>query len=244
MKPIITFSKVTFSYENDPVLENITFDIHENDFIGLIGPNGGGKTTILKLMLGVIKPNKGQINILGKPPNNVRHIIGYLPQYSKLDDTFPITVEQVVAMGLFTNFSFLPFISKKQKFIIYENLEKVNIKNLAKKQYGNLSGGQKQRCLLARAIISSPRILLLDEPTSSVDSNVEKDIYEFLKNMNENITIILVSHDLGFVSSYINRVFCVNKKIACHKTDDISMNEIINEIYEGNINAIHHECKL
>lgn len=242
MDPVITFKDVSFKYDSNPVLENINFKIHKNDFIGLIGPNGGGKTTLLKLMLGLLKPLKGSITISGLTPQKARNIIGYLPQYFNMDESFPITVEEVIAMGEFNIFSLFPFIRNKKE--IKDALKKVEIENLAKKQYGTLSGGQRQRCLIARALASKPKILLLDEPTSSVDSHVEQDIYELLKVLNKEITIILVSHDLGFISKYIKKVFCINKQIVCHKTGEISINEIINEAYKSDVKMISHECNL
>lgn len=242
MNSVITFKDISFKYDTEFVLKNISFKIHKNDFIGLIGPNGGGKTTILKLMLGLLKPFGGSIEIFNQTPQKARAKIGYLPQYSRLDDTFPITVEEVVAMGLFKNFSLFPFIKNKSE--IKAALKQVSMDQLAKKQYGSLSGGQKQRCLIARALVSKPEILLLDEPTSSVDSRVEQDIYELLKELNKKMTIILVSHDLGFVSKYIKRIFCINKNIACHKTNEVSIDEIINEAYEGKVSMISHECNL
>ena len=242
METVIKFKDISFKYDSAFVLNNISFKINKNDFIGLIGPNGGGKTTILKLMLGLLKPVTGSIEIFNLSPQKARSKIGYLPQYSKLDDTFPITVEEVVAMGLFKNFSLFPFIKNKKE--IKDALKKVSMDDLARRQYGSLSGGQKQRCLIARALVSNPEILLLDEPTSSVDSHVEQDIYELLKELNKNMTIILVSHDLGFVSKYIKRVFCINKNIACHKADEVSISEIINDAYEGKVSMISHECNL
>ena len=242
MKPIITFNDISFKYDSKPVLENINFKIYQNDFIGLIGPNGGGKTTLLKLILGLLKPVKGNINIFNSSPQKARSKIGYLPQYNILDDDFPITVEEVIAMGLFGNLTLFPVIKHKKE--IKEVLKKVNIEDLSKYQYGTLSGGQKQRCLIARALVSNPEILLLDEPTSSVDSRVEQDIYELLKILNKDITIILVSHDLGFISNYIKRVFCVNKQIVCHNKNEVSINKIINEAYKSNVNMINHECNL
>lgn len=242
MNPVITFKDVSFKYDSVFVLENISFKIYKKDFIGIIGPNGGGKTTLLKLILRLLKPHKGSIEILDLPLQKAKSRIGYLPQNINVDEDFPITVEEVVAMGLFNNFSFLPII--KNKKAIKDALKKTVIEDLSKKQYGTLSGGQKQRCLIARALVSKPEILLLDEPTSSVDSRVEQDIYELLKELNKDITIILVSHDLGFVSKYITRVFCVNKQIACHKTNEVSINKIINDAYESKFSMISHECNL
>ncbi len=244
MDEIISFQNVTFAFDNETILENIHFSICKNDFIGIIGPNGGGKTTLLRLMLGTLKPNKGEVRIFNQAAIKSRQYIGYVPQFSKLDDDFPITVEQVVAMGLFKNSCFFPYISKKKLIQIHSALEKVKILNLAKKNFGELSGGQKQRCLLARAIAALPEILLLDEPTASVDSSVEKDIYDLLRSLNKKMTIILVSHDLGFISAYIKRVFCVNRQLADHCADQISEETSIDVAYEKNKKMIQHQCQL
>lgn len=244
MNDLIIFKDVYFSYKDSPALENINFKINKNEFVGVIGPNGGGKTTLLRLLLGFLKPDQGEVLIKGKNIKKIGPIIGYMPQYNKLDDGFPISVEEVIAMGLFKNTSFLPFIKKKDYKQIYEALKNVQIENLAKKTYGELSGGQKQRCLIARAIVSNPEILLLDEPTASVDSRVEKDIYELLKELNKNMTIILVSHDIGFISKYINRVFCINKRLVTHKTNDLYVDGFLNNMNDNETMMIKHHCEL
>lgn len=242
MNQVIKFENVSFAYEKELVLDKINFEIFENDFIGIIGPNGGGKSTILKLLLGLVNNKSGNISICGKKQNLYRNNIGYLPQYNTLDAKFPITVTQTVNMGLFKKGSFFPFISKKNKTRVNKILEKLKISNLADKQYGTLSGGQKQRCLMARALVSDPKILILDEPTASVDAHSEKDIYELLMELNKQMTIILVSHDLGFVSSYIKRVFFVNKVLCCHKLEDVTYGHVVNDIYKNKVSMLNHEC--
>lgn len=242
MENIIEFKKVSFSYDKEKVLEDINFQVNENDFIGIIGPNGGGKTTILKLILGLLKPDQGNILIKKKVVDKARPVIGYLPQYSKLDDKFPITVTQVIAMGTFRLNNLFPIISTTKKNRIREVLRELNIENLADRLYGNLSGGQKQRCLIARAIISNPEILILDEPTASVDPKSESDIYELLLNLNRKMTIILVSHDLGFVSSYIKRAFFVNKTLCSHKLDEVTYDHLTSDIYTNKVRMINHDC--
>lgn len=243
MNSIIKINDLDFSYNGANVLENINLEIFEKDFVGIIGPNGGGKTTLLKLMLGLIKPVKGTISVLGSSPQKTRNQIGYVPQYNTADKLFPITALDVVSMGLTDSNSFLPWFSKNQINRAMDVMENVKLQDLAHKPFGELSGGQKQRCLIARAIVSSPKILFLDEPTASVDSKVESNIYELLKSLNEEITIILVSHDLGFVSAYVNKVACINKKLAFHKTKDINSKEI-NKIYNAEMSMIQHQCGL
>lgn len=244
MSPVIEIENLDFSYNNDiNVLENINIKVSEKDFVGIIGPNGGGKTTLLKLMLGLLKPVKGRIKVLGTTPQKTTNKIGYVPQYNTTDKLFPINALDVVLMGLADSNSFLPWFSKKQLDRADEVMELVHIQDLRKKTFGELSGGQKQRCLIARAIASSPGILFLDEPTASVDSKVESNIYELLKELNKEVTIVLVSHDLGFVSTYVNKVACVNKKLAFHKTADINSQEI-NKIYNAEMSMIQHQCGL
>lgn len=238
MHEIITFENVNFSYDNDDVLSDINFKINSNDFVGIIGPNGGGKTTLLKLILGIEKPNSGKIVI----DKLFRKKVGFLPQYSELDEDFPISVFQVVAMGLFQNSSFFPKIGQTKK--IEKALKDVSLYEFKNKNFGALSGGQKQRCLLARAIVSQPKLLILDEPTASVDNQVEADIYEMLHQLNKNMTILLVSHDLGFISSYVNRVFCVNKFLVHHYTDEVSLSQMTNETYKNKVKMVCHHCHL
>jgi zinc transport system ATP-binding protein len=241
---VIEFNGVTFSYNHEPVLEHITFNVLDGDFVGVIGPNGGGKTTILKLLLGLVTPPTGTVSIYGMQPARARKKVGYMPQYTTLDRDFPITVREVVAMGLFNNTSFFPVIGKKKMEMIHEAMQAVKVDHLAGRQFGDLSGGQKQRCLIARAVVARPQVLLLDEPTASVDTSVEKDIYELLKELNSNMTIMLVSHDLGFISKYINRVFCVNRFMACHSVDQMNISDIIKETYDGSFSMMHHHCSL
>lgn len=244
MAVVIKIDSLDFSYTNTAnVLEDINLEILEKDFVGIIGPNGGGKTTLLKLMLGLLKPSKGSIEILGTTPQKSTNRIGYVPQFNTTDNLFPINSLNVVLMGLTDSNSFLPWFSKKQINRALEVMADVGIEDLSKKSFGELSGGQKQRCLIARAIASSPSILFLDEPTASVDSKVESSIYELLKVLNKDITIVLVSHDLGFVSAYVNKVACVNKKLAMHKTTDINAKDI-NKIYNAEMSMIKHECGL
>jgi len=244
MSPVIQIKNLDFSYNNDiNVLENINIEVSEKDFVGIIGPNGGGKTTLLKLMLGLLKPTKGNIEVLGTTPKKTTNKIGYVPQYNTTDKFFPITALDVVLMGLTDSNSYLPWFSKKQITRAEEVMENIHIKNLRKKTFGELSGGQKQRCLIARAIASSPSILFLDEPTASIDSKVESNIYELLKELNKEITVVLVSHDLGFVSAYVNKVACVNRKLAFHNTADINSQDI-NKIYNAEMSMIKHQCGL
>ena len=243
MTNAIEFKDVSFSYGKQSILSNIDLIIEKKDFMAILGPNGGGKTTLLKLMLGLLKPGKGNISILGTNPISARQKIGYLPQAGDFDKNFPVNVIEVVMMSDLKLNSIFPKYKKKTKQKALEMLDIVRIKDLADKNFGELSGGQKQRTLIARALMTDPEILLLDEPTASVDNTVEKDIYETLKNLNETKTIVMVSHDIGFVSSYVNKVTCLNVCSCTHRIDEIKGNSIL-DVYNGSIRSLEHECKL
>ncbi len=242
-KKIIEIKDLSFSYSKIPVLDKINLSVEERDFIGVIGPNGGGKTTLLKLILGLLKPQTGTIQVFNTAPEFARKHIGYVPQYSETDDKFPITAYEVVALGLINKKTVTPFFNKKKKKQIDEIFEKLNINNVKNELFGNLTGGQKQRCLIARAIIAEPKILLLDEPTASVDSNAEIGFYNLLKELNNELSIIFVSHDLGFISSYVKKVACINKSLSIHPRSEIAKTNY-NELYETDISIIKHKCGL
>jgi len=238
----ISLRNISFSYEKEKVLENVSFDVEDKDFFAIVGPNGGGKTTILKLILGLIHPDDGEVLISGKKvAGSGRDKVGYVPQFSHHDLNFPISVEDVVFQGLMNSNSFFPTPSANDKKVVAEALEKVGLTDRKNMRFGELSGGLKQRTLVARAIVSQPEILLLDEPVASVDSSVERDIYEMLKELNEKMTIIMVSHDLGFVSHFVNKVGCVNKTMVCHETNEIT-SESIDSLYNRKSLMINHTC--
>jgi len=240
---------VSFVYEQQLVLEDVNLEVEEGDFLAVVGPNGGGKTTLLRLILGYLTPGAGSIRVLGSQPRSVRREIGYVPQHGNFDRDFPVTVMDVVLMGRIKRWSLFSGYNRADVEAAKKAMQAVQIRELADNRFGTLSGGQKQRALIARALCSAPRLLLLDEPTASVDSRVEQDIYELLKVLNQRITIIIVSHDLGFVSSYVNKVACVNHKVKVHSAQDISDHghidkEIIDEAYESSMRSLRHECGL
>ncbi|MGD8781243.1 MAG: metal ABC transporter ATP-binding protein [Ignavibacteria bacterium] len=243
MNPLIKIENLSFSYGKEEILQNINFIVEERDYIGMIGPNGGGKTTLLKLIVGLLKPGTGKITINNGPVFN-KNLIGYIPQFGSMEENFPIKVRDTVAMGICGAKSYLPWFNKNDQIKIEKAMDHVSINNLAGVSFNELSGGQKQRVLIARALVSDPQILLLDEPTSSVDNSSEMDIYELLKNLNRDKTIILASHDLGFISSYVNKVACINKNLVVHKIDEVSSETIIKDAYNNSVNMINHKCGL
>ncbi len=241
MNEVISFQGVNFSYGKNKVLEDITFSIEKGDFAAIIGPNGGGKTTILKLILGLIHKEHGTLKVFGQDPakNNLK--IGYVPQFSVHDSSFPIEVEQVVMSGLLNSFSFGPFYNKEIKEKVKDALAKLGLSDRAKDRFGSLSGGLKQRTLIARAIVSQPQLLLLDEPVSSVDSSVEKDVFEMLNEFNKTMTIVIVSHDIGFISGFVNKLACVNRTLVMNDAKNVTFNDI-DALYKGNKVGINHKC--
>lgn len=219
MESLIELKSVYAGYNHEYALEDVNLKINPLDFIGVIGPNGGGKTTLLKLILGLLKPRKG---VIENRLDETRHSIGYLPQLNKFDKEFPIRVEDVVLSGLQTEKSWLSKYSKADKETVNQTLEQLNIANYRKKILSELSGGELQRTLLARALVSSPQVLVLDEPDTFVDNKFEKELYDLLKELNKRMTIILVSHDVGQISGVVKTIACVNKNLHYHPASEIT----------------------
>jgi zinc transport system ATP-binding protein len=240
---IVEISHLHFSYNGEMVLEDISLNVREGDFLGVVGPNGSGKTTLLKVILGLIHPLRGRIRVFGDPPERARHLMSYVPQHADLDSDFPITVTDVVLIGRLGKAPLLGRYSKTDRKAAGEAMQKAEIYDLRDHHFGTLSGGQKQRVLMARALAGNPKLLLLDEPTASIDGRVEQDIYELLKKLNKKVTIILVSHDLGFISTYVNRVACVNKRLVCNRTEHVT-GDVIEACYSGPIHMLKHKCEL
>jgi len=236
---VIKICDLDFSYGGPTILENIQLDIEEKEFVGMIGPNGSGKTTLLKIILGLLKPDKGSVKVLGKPPHQSVKEIGYMPQFTPFSRNFPITVEEAVLMGRLGKTSKIGLFRKLDKELAAKSMEAVEVINLRKRPIGSLSGGQLQRVLIARALTCNPEIMILDEPTANVDMKVEKDIFDLLKKLNEKITIIVVTHDIGFISQYITKVACINRTLICHPTSQLT-GETIENLYGTHVHMVHH----
>ncbi|MBW2108756.1 MAG: ABC transporter ATP-binding protein [Deltaproteobacteria bacterium] len=242
-EPIVKIEHVSFAYDGTLALEDVNLSVPRGDFLGVVGPNGSGKTTLLKIILGLIHPLSGTVRVFGKIPERARHLVGYVPQHAELDYSFPISVMDVVLLGRLSNRSLLGGYRKQDKRLAQEALTMVKTADLCNRRFGTLSGGQKQRVLIARALAGKPELLLLDEPTASVDGRVEEDIYGLLKKLNERVTIILVSHDLGFISTYVRHVACVNRRLSCSRTQDIT-GDVIDACYNGPVHMLKHKCEL
>ena len=236
---VIKIRDLHFNYGDVPILEDINIDIQRKEFIGMVGPNGSGKTTLLKIILGLLAPDHGTVEVLGKPPVQSVKDVGYMPQLAPFSRDFPISVEETVLMGRLGKTSSMGFFRKEDKQLAAESMEAVEILDLRKRSIGSLSGGQLQRALIARALTCNPEIMILDEPTANVDMKVEKDIFDLLKKLNEKITIIVVTHDIGFISQYIDRVACINRTLICHPTSELT-GETIENLYGTHVHMVHH----
>jgi zinc transport system ATP-binding protein len=226
MGKILELNSIYAGYNDEVILNDVSFEIFDDDFIGIIGPNGGGKTTLLNVILGLIKPFKGSVTFFDDIRTERNNKIGYLPQLNKIDNKFPITVKEVVLSGLIYGSIRIGRYTKVEKKSADDTLKRLGIYDLAKITIGELSGGQVQKVLLARAIVSSPRLLILDEPNTFVDNQFEGELYEILKELNEEMAIVIVSHDVGTISSYIKTIACVNKDLHYHKSNKISEEQL------------------
>jgi zinc transport system ATP-binding protein len=227
---IVEIKNIWFAYNGQTVLEDVSLDIRQGDFIAMIGPNGGGKTTLLKLMLGLLRPNKGTIRVLGDPTAKASHHIGYVSQDVHINRSFPITAIDVVLMGKLEPGKRWAKSSVQDRTDALDALERMEIADCASSKIDELSGGQRQRVFIARALVTEPKVLLLDEPTASIDAKGQAEFYRLLKELNKDITILVVSHDLVAISTYVKSVACVNKRLHYHHQAEIT-GEMLEEMY-------------
>ena len=234
MTILLELRSVYAGYDNKTVLKDINLRVKKNDFLGIIGPNGGGKTTLLKVILGLIKPTKGSV----KFNNTDDNLIGYLPQINTIDHKFPISVREVVLSGLMSHKKLFGRYKSEDKEKAKVLMEQMGVLHLRDKNIGELSGGQLQRIFLCRAIISDPQILILDEPDTYVDSHFETELYGVLDDLNKHMAIIVVSHDVGTISSHIKTIACVNGSLCYHDSNMINPEQL--KIYNCPIDLITH----
>lgn len=236
MSVLLNIDSVTTGYDNRVALKEVTMSVEENDFIGIIGPNGGGKTTLLRVILGLIKPFTGRVDY---SPGNLRmNEIGYMPQVAQGDTMFPVTVEDVVLSGLMFSKGVTASMNRSDRKRASEVMEEMGLMPLAHMALSELSGGQLQRVYLARAVTGSPRLLLLDEPATYVDSSFEADFYERLRKLNDKMTIMMVSHDVGTISAWVKSFACVNGSVFYHPHSKITQEDL--RLYGCPIQLVTH----
>ncbi len=244
--PLIEVSDISFAYNGNTVLEHVSFNIEPGDYVGIVGPNGGGKTTLLKLLVGLLPPQSGSIKISGIPIEKFqdKFQIGYVPQRSGQENiTFPATVYEVVESGLTAKTKLFNRLTSQDRQAIDKALATADIKGLKDKLIGKLSGGQRQRVFVARALAAQPKILILDEPFVGIDVTAQKDFYAFLKELNqkENLTIMFVSHDIDMITEEVKSILCLNRGLFClDKPELLHEGNTIERLYGKKITHIHH----
>lgn len=237
--PAVCLHNVSFAYNAQPVLRDVNLDIPFGVFSSVIGPNGGGKSTLLKLILGLLTPDEGQVRVFGQAPASVRGRVGYTPQFAQYDPLFPVSVLDVTLMGLAERHWGGRY-TLEEKDAARRVLDEMGIEELWHRPFSDLSGGQRQRVLIARALISSPDLLLLDEPTASVDLAAAKRLMQTLRTIAQRRTIIMVSHDPTFIYDLVSRVICVNQRAHIHPTSELTTARL-RELYGEDARLIRHD---
>ncbi len=233
----VEINHVSLKFNEQLILHDINFSIEEKDFIAIIGPNGGGKTTLLKVILGILTPDKGQVKVFGRKPNKAKDLMGYLPQRLDFDRDFPINVFETVLMGRYHGL--LKKYSTKDHDAVIEALKNVEMDKFKDRQISKLSGGQLQRVFIARAIVRDPKLLIMDEPMSSIDPEMQRSFYELMSRLKDKMAIVLVSHDVGAVSSHVDKIACLNQKLYFHGPVEDSANGL-EQVYHCPIELISH----
>ncbi len=236
----VYIENLSVHYGHTPAIMGVCLNVSDGEYLGIIGPNGGGKSTLLKAILGLIPVSSGNISIYGGNAHKNRSLVGYVPQFALLNRKFPISLFEVVLTGHLKQ-GIAPFFrySSKDKESVYTLLEKIGITDLANRQISELSGGEFQKMLIARALATNPKLLLLDEPTASVDAASRDQIYSLLAELNKNMTIILVTHDLLAVSSQVNRLACLNGQLVYHGEPELT-EKVVNNLYGCPVDLIAH----
>ena len=238
--PAIELRDLSYSYDGRPVIEGANLTVGCGEFVTVVGPNGGGKTTLLKLVLGLLRPDSGSVRIFGCRPEESKPRMGYVPQRSDIDPSFPATVLDVVLMGRLGSTRRFGMYTRGDVDAAMAALADVELAELSRRPFSKLSGGQRQRTLVARALVSQPDILLLDEPTANLDIAMEQELYEILLRLKTRLTLLLVSHDLAFVSGFTDTVACVNRTVVVHTTSEVTP-ELINALYGRDVRFVRHD---
>ncbi len=244
---IVNVNNVTFSYVNNVVLDNVNLYVEKGDFVGIIGANGSAKSTLLKLMVGLLKPDKGSIKLLGEDVKQFKDFkrIGYISQDVRDFNTkFPATVEEIIGANLYSSLGIFKRINESERGKIGKALSIVDMEEYSHRLIGNLSGGQKQRVFIARALVNDPEVIFMDEPLVGVDLESQNIFYKLMENINKNynITLIMVSHDIGLISKKVNRIFCLGKgKVYTHNVDENFRIKNLKNVYGEDMNILFHE---
>jgi zinc transport system ATP-binding protein len=237
----ITLERVRFSYNGRVVLEDVDLTVAANEFVWMVGPNGGGKTTLLKLVLGLLTPDSGRVRVFGRSPRTARGHIGYMPQQLSLDPQFPISVMDVVLMGRLGRGGGRGGYAAVDRKAATQALEQVGLADRANELFSELSGGQQRRMFVARALACEPELLILDEPTANVDQLLQRELYNLLEILKGKTTVVMVSHDPAFVGRFVRQVVCVNRTVDVHPTGEVS-SERLGEWYRGrDVRIVHHD---
>lgn len=240
---VLQFESVSFRYPRGaPVLQDVDLTLAPGQAAAVIGPNGGGKTTLLRLALGLLTPTAGTVRLLGASPRKSRQRCGYVAQHLPFDPRFPITVREVVAQGLARQ-SGLPWLTRAERVAVGEVLGFTGLDGHAGDPFATLSGGQRQRALIARALVRRPTLLFLDEPTAMVDADMEAQLSSLLQELRKETTLVVVSHDVGFVGAFVDRVFCVYRTVDEHPTTRLTRGEVAT-LYGTDVRQVHHDVAL
>ena len=246
MRPFVELEGVGVSYGEIRVLDGINLTVEPGDFLGIIGPNGSGKTTLLRVMLGLLDPQEGSVRLFGQPPSAFREWrrLGYVPQRAALDPSLPVTVQEVVASGLVASLGLLQRIGRAQRARVTEALARVGMEGHARARIGALSTGQQQRVLIARALVSDPELLILDEPTGGVDPEAQTSFYAMLHHLNREreVTLVLVSHDIGVVAKQVTKLACLNRRLIFHgRPGDFLSDAALTALYGPSVRIVSHD---
>lgn len=236
-QPVVILNGLTVGYGDRPALQQVDLCLPRGSLVGVVGPNGGGKSTLLKTILGLIPPWRGSVSVLGRSPGAARRLVGYVPQTEDVDWRFPVSALDVVLMGTYSRIGLLRRPGKREREIALGCLDRVGLVEIAERQIGNLSGGQQQRVFLARALAQEPQVLLLDEPVSGVDAVSQHAVFELLEALSEEgVTVLATSHDLSCVASRFERVVCLNKRVVAYgHPDEVLTAEVLSETYDSHL---------
>jgi zinc transport system ATP-binding protein len=238
-EPVLAIEGVSFAYRGQPALENVSLTVEPGDTLAILGPNGSGKTTLLKVILGLLEPDRGRVRVFGAPPRRARGRVGYVPQRFAFDPEFPIRVLDVALMGRLAARGPFRRFRAADRDIALAALDRVEMKALAPRPIGALSGGQVQRVLIARALALKPRLLLLDEPTASLDERIGGSVWDLLDELSREMAVVCVSHDIGAISRHVRKVACLNVRLYAHPSQQLTP-EILEATYGCPVELLAH----